>query len=291
MTDKIKRQYRISANRLRMATAAIVGICVTWNAQAAPTLVDAAAAERMVAASPERERYRTWLTCSDHVADLVIAQGGDKAKAHSMIGLGCGEEESRLTGALIAKYGYARGNAALAALKNAAAGRYAAAIARRDTPPRAPGFVERTADGWDVKRLDDGCVAVRFKRNGLNSGGSATALVRGIGVAKILLLLAGNNADIADKKSTQSFDTKGIVSGGGESFNVALTLSPKPSDDGITYEAMVRGTLIAQLSQGENLQVEVPTGLVSSPTWPTHYPLAGIATAWSAVERCSGQWP
>lgn len=260
--------------------------CDNMAAVAVTPAVDTAAAERMVAASPERERYRAWLACADNIAGLVIAQAGDRAKTKSMVQFGCEEEDSRLTGALIAKYGYARGNAAVAALKNAADARYAARMGQRDNPPRPLGYVETTPDGWEVKRLQTGCMAMRLKRNGLNSGGSITALERSMGVAKLYFILAGDDANVANIKLTRSFDTDALVSGENDRFNVRLTFTPRPYRDGIMYEVLARDNLITQLDQGSEVQIFVPGGMDDRPSWPTRYPVKGIAAAWAAVERC-----
>lgn len=279
------KQRRLARAKRYSAALTSAAISLSTPAGAVPGSISGAAAERMVAASPQRERHRAWATCIDYVANLIIAQRGGIDKIRSMIPLGCGDEESRLAGSLVAKYGYAQGNAAMRALKQRAEAGFLSRIHHRDNP-RDPGFVEKTVDGWEVKRLKAGCMAIGLRRNGINSGGSATVLERGMGVAKIYFLLAGNDADMANKKLTRSFDVNGLVYREDERFSIALTLSPKPYDDGVMYEVVARDNVIAQLDQGTDIQIEVPTGLESAPTWPTRYPLNGIAAAWAAVERC-----
>jgi hypothetical protein len=275
--------------RAKWCGAAMFGVScfLMAPAEAATPAISGAAAEKMAAASPQRERHRAWAMCVDHVANLVIAQGGNMEKVRSMIPLGCEEEESRLTGSLIAKYGYEQGNAAMRALQLSAESGYAARIAKRDNPPKPPGLIEKTAEGWEVRRFGKGCLAITMQPNGLNAGGRGVALQWSTEGSKIDFILLGNEADLVNKKVTETFAVSALAYDDERDEAIPLTLMPHTTSNGFLYEAAVTDELIAQLEWAKSLQIMVPGA--GSGTWPTIYPLRGLRNAWAARPRRPAQ--
>jgi hypothetical protein len=106
----------------------------------------------MFAPSPQRELKREWDSCVDTVADLVIAQGGTLDQIRQLAFGGCADEESRLTGAMVREFGYERGNRAVQDARAMRLRTFEQRIAARDNPARPANFVERTPEGWMVRR-------------------------------------------------------------------------------------------------------------------------------------------
>ena len=255
-------------------------------AEAATPAISGAAAEKMAAASPQRERHRAWAMCVDHVANLVIAQGGNMEKVRSMIPLGCEEEESRLTGSLIAKYGYEQGNAAMRALRQTEERRFTANIEARDHPPASPNFVERTIEGWDVRRSKDGgCHALLIRPGAMMVGKVGTMLERTANTDKIVFILAGSAAQAVDK-NTGNFTVSAsrYAQGTFTRLSSDLQITSGSFDDGQIYSAQATGELLAELADSESVQFLISDGWTG---YPGTFPVRGLATAWRAVQRCA----
>ncbi|AEG50223.1 hypothetical protein Sphch_2576 [Sphingobium chlorophenolicum L-1] len=283
------KQPRLSrAKRLGLAFASLTYFA-SGPGWAAPGAVTAAMADRMVAASPQRERHRAWATCADHVATLVVAQDGDISKVRSMIELGCGEEESRLTGSLIAKYGVSQGGAAMRALKQFAERRYAASIKDRARPSSDPNLFERTSMNWSVRRSEDGgCFAMVSRTGAFSVGRMATMLKRNGGVDAVAFVVQGSAVENVDKAARGAFTARAIVSAGNNSTRLdePIELTPTPYDDGVIYSTPATSTLLVELSGGDRVQIELP----SSPLpYAAVFPLAGFGEAWAAVQRCASR--
>jgi len=242
----------------------------------------------MVAASPQRERYRDWLGCIDNMAFLVIAQAGDIEKVRAMIKLACDEEESRLTGVLIAQYGYAQGNAAVRALKRSAEARFQSKIAQRDRPPSDPNFVE-TIDAWNIRRITGGCIAIRSEIGTFSIGKVGTILRRAGDTDSIFFVLAGSAVSYVDKKIREAFTVpiSRWVRQSSIETNTKIELVPALLDDNMVYITKATSALLTELSEAEEIQFQVPSGW-AVPHAAT-FPVSGLAEAWAAVQRCAAR--
>ncbi len=282
---KISSKQRQAASAKLGVAACAIAITIASADGAATAPISAAEAERMVAASPQRERHRAWSICTDNMAAMVIPQAADIAKLRSMLELGCSDEESRLTGALVAAYGYDRGNGAMTALKRAADARFQDQIVKRSQPAKQPGVVETTPEGWQIRRVTGGCMAVLSRRNSLNAGSKGVALQGTTGKWKIDFVVVGSERDMLDTAIKQSFAVKAITSAGGNSKTVPLTLKPQLIDNGIYYEADADEALIGRFVGAESVQIMLPS--FGSGSWPSVYDVRGLQDAWQSLQRCA----
>lgn len=119
-------------------------------------------AERMFAASPQRELKREWDSCVNTVAELIIAQGGTLEQVRQLAFGGCADKESRLTGAMVREFGYDRGNRSVQGIRDLKLRAFESRISAGNAP-RTDRNVTTTPEGWKVRRdSSQNCTATHW---------------------------------------------------------------------------------------------------------------------------------
>jgi hypothetical protein len=113
------------------------------------------------AASPIRELRRAWDDCTWGMVQAMLMNERTKAETVQWVFGGCADEESRLTGALVRKYGFNVGNAAMERAKQELRAQIEKGYQQQEAKRSASGIVA-SADGWIVKRLPDGKCIVEY---------------------------------------------------------------------------------------------------------------------------------
>jgi hypothetical protein len=209
-------------------------------------------------------------------------------KVRSMIQLGCGDEESRLTGSLVAKYGNGAGNAAMRALKQAAERRFFGSIESRNRPATGSNFSERTAEGWDIRRTNDGgCYALAIRSGGMMVGQVGTMIERANGAEVIRFVLIGSAAREVDQNlGSFTVSASRYVRGTFIHLNENLRVASGPFDDGLFYSVPMTDSLATELSDAESIQFFLPSGRTQV---PATFPVRGLAGARNAVQHCAAR--
>lgn len=251
-------------------------------------------AVRMFAASPQRELRREWEQCAGTVIYLAVAQGKSAEETRSLVTLGCADQESRLTGAMVREYGYDLGNGAMERLRASAREVIERRISARDNPSASqsasPGQVmlERLPGGWEVFRTQGVCSAAAVEHS--IYGDNFVALLRETGGDRIVF---GQISSLATREATRfggsgarlrtSVSALANNTGGGIGD---LDFEIIAFGDGVGFKTELTPRLIGILSQAEAIQFspQTPGSMIGT---PRTFNVQGSAAAWAAVLRCA----
>lgn len=250
---------------------------------------------RMFAASPQRELRRRWDECAGTVIYLAVAQGKSLAETSTLVSVGCAEQESRLTGAMVREYGYDLGNRAMERLRAAMVQVIERRIAARDDPlasqSASPGQVmlERLPSGWEVFRRQGVCSAAAVEHS--IYGDSFVALLRETGGDRIVF---GQISSLATREATR-FGGSGArlrTSASALATNTGSGIGDLDFEiiafgDGVGFKTELTPRLLDIISQAEAIQFS-PTTPGSMMGTPRTFNVRGSAAAWGAVLRCAG---
>lgn len=239
-------------------------------------------AMRIVAASPLRELNRAWSQCIDEALFIARLNAmADIAKIEGLVNFSCEGYESRLTGELIKRQGYGRGNATILALKRKNRARYEAVA--RAVVAKPDGFTAQ-AGGWTVRRLARGhCIAKISDHALINPRTSGLSLNQGNGRLWFI-------KDVSYSSKYQSrrgqLETVQLTAFNGDrmlgSAKVQLRFEVAP--DFIAWTMPMDDAVANELSAAERVQFRA---LPDEQYVDRVFPIAGIAPAWNEVRKCA----
>lgn len=251
--------------------------------------------ERMFAASPQRELRRDWEECMNTAAYLMIGSGKTINEIRALLQIGCAEQESRLTGAMVREFGYDRGNSAVASLRASKLQAIERRVAARDNPPlpqSRPGqtFVERLPAGWEVYRINaGGCVAASVHHS--IYGDSFVSLIHlpdgdrvvfgqvSSEATRAATRFGGAGARLRTGVSAIANNTGGGI--GEMDFEIQAYV------DGVGFKTVLTPRLLDIMSRAEQIQF-APTIPGMMMGIPRTFTVTGAAAAWEGVVRCAG---
>jgi hypothetical protein len=147
----------------------------------------------------------------------MLMNGRSEAEADQWIEQSCADAESKLTGALVRKYGFKRGNDAMARAKTQLKARVAERYAQQQkTISQQNQGVIANEDGWFLKKSNQSCTALMTEQDFLGNTSTVVGLVPvpAKGPDKYLLLL------MFPTKSTQQ-----VAMGGTYPSNIKLSVA------------------------------------------------------------------
>jgi hypothetical protein len=114
----------------------------------------------MFAAAPIRELRRAWDDCTWGMTQTMLVNGRSEDEAAQWVFAGCADEESKLTGALVRKFGFKAGNEAIDRAKRQLRDKLRDEYSKNARAAEGAGIIG-SAGGWKLKRLaSGGCAAL-----------------------------------------------------------------------------------------------------------------------------------
>lgn len=281
LVAKAKRPLRLFALVCLSVSSAT---SAAFSAAAAPApSISENQAMRIVAASPLRELNRAWSQCIDEALFIArINAMANIAKIEGLVNLSCEGYESRLTGELIKRQGYGRGNSIIAALKRKNRARYEALARAVTAKPKT--FVTRVG-GWTIHRLQPGkCVASISDQALINPKSSWLASENKhwrLGFMKQVSYSSKYEARTGQIETVQL----AAFSGDKPIGSARLQLRFEVSTDFIGWSMPMDDAAANELGAADRVQFQA---LPDEQYVDRVFPIAGITAAWKNVRKCAG---
>lgn len=279
-----------AGRRLRFAIGAVAIACIGPSAaHALQPLTDAENDElnRMTAASPQRELYRSAVQCIGNTGALMLPQGRAVDEIDHAVAFVCQDELSRLAGALVREFGYERGNRVMRLLERVTRQALEQRVARRDQPNSNAVQGISVPEGWTLQRAGRTC-AVTHIGGSMFAGTTGTGIRVTNGQALLILMQIGSSAAREAGQYPEGAQLRvtlyRYVNMSGEVVG-PVTLSVVRDQEGLVFTTPLTEDLMARISEADTLQFRAsPSG---EGIVPKTFDVRGLSSALAAARRCA----